>query len=125
MDVTIQEILLVSAFFIALSVIPIVLQVWFTICKRRWLVWVFPVISFLLSLNATFTSYTATVAEGANGWRVVLVFVLFNLLTVALLITTWVCDTVQARRVAKAAAKKEKEAARAAKDAQRETIELK
>ncbi len=125
MDLTVQDVLLVSACFIALSVIPIVFHVGLTTCKHRWLVWVLPAISFLFSLNATYTSYTATVAEGANMWRVVLVFVLFNLLTVALCITTWVCDTVQARREAKAVAKQEKEAARAAKDAQREIIELK
>ncbi len=125
MDATLQDILLVAGFFIALSVIPIVLQVWLSIREKKWLAVILPVITFLVSLNATHTSYTATVADGANMSRVVLVFVLFNLLTVALGVTAWICFTVQQRREAKAATKEEKERVRAEKDAARTTIELK
>lgn len=125
MDATLQEILLVVGFFLALSVIPIVFQVWLATCEKKWLAWILPSISFLISLNATYTSYLSSVAEGISVLRAALVFVLFNLLTIALCVATRICHTVQQRREARAAAKKEKEKTRAEKDAARQTIELK
>lgn len=125
MDLTVTDTLLVAVFFIAMSVPFIVLQVWLSIRETKWIAWVLPICAFLFSLNATYTSYTATVADGVSFGRVVLVFVLFNLLTAAFIITNFLCKTVQQRREEKAAKKKQKTAERAEKDKTRETIELK
>ncbi len=125
MDSAVQDILLVAGFFVAISVFPLVLQYSFSIRSNKWFGFILPVIVFVVSLSATYGSYVATVADGANMWRVPLVFVLINGLTAALLYVYWFCRTLERRREAKAEVKKQKKAVREAKDAARETIELK
>ncbi len=123
--VTTEDILLVAAFCIALSVIPIVFQVVLSTRDTKWYGWILPGITFLVSLNATYASFTQTLSDGAGFGRVFVVFAVFNMLTVALCITYYICRNTEKRREADAVRKKQKEEARAAKDAARETIELK
>ncbi len=124
MDFTMEDILLVVGFCVAMSALPIVLQVSFSIRETKWFAWILPIIMFLISLAATYTSFVATLEDGASMWRVLLVFVCFNILTVVFLLVTRICRTVEERRKAKAAHKKVQQAKKAEKDAARETVEL-
>lgn len=124
MYVSMQDILLVAGFCIAMSVFPIVLQYSLSIRETKWFGWILPIVVFLISLNATYASYCSTVEEGANMWRVVRVFVLFNLLTAALISVYRFCKTVESRREKRADRKKVEQAKRDEKDAAKETIHL-